>query len=275
MRIAIFGDVVGRAGRVALQRRLPEIRDRLSLDLAVINVENAAGGFGITEAIANDLFAAGADVLTLGNHAWDQAEALSYIEREPRLLRPVNYGAFAQAPGRGAHLYPLKDGRRVLVVNAMGRVFMEPVLDCPFAAVDAELEAAPLGRVADAVVIDMHAESTSEKTAMGWFCDGRASVVVGTHTHVPTADHRVLPGGTAYISDIGMCGDYQSVIGMKREEPLRRFTSRIRQGRMEPAEGEATLSGLYVETDDASGLARGCALIRLGGVLEEAWPQGA
>lgn len=269
MRIGIFGDVVGRSGRRAVERLLPELRRDLALDFVVVNAENAAGGFGITEGTAEELFAAGADVLTLGNHAWDQPEAQTYVAREPRLLRPLNYSAFAQIPGRGANLYDLADGRRVLVVAPMGRIEMEP-MDCPFAATDEALANAPLREVADAIIVDMHAEATSEKNAMGLFCDGRASVVVGTHTHVPTADHRLLPKGTAYITDLGMCGDYSGVIGMKAGEPLRRFTSSIRQGRMEPADGEATVCGLYVETDDKTGLAVVCAPIRVGGMLAEA-----
>ncbi|PWE18715.1 metallophosphoesterase [Marinicauda salina] len=270
MRIAFFGDIVGKSGRIALADHLPGLRDRLALDFVVVNAENAAGGFGITEKTANELFDAGADVLTLGNHAWDQAEALGYIEREPRLLRPVNYPEGA-APGRGASLYDLPDGRRVLVMNVLLRVFMQP-LDDPFAAVDAQLRACPLGAVADAILVDMHGEATSEKQAMGVYCDGRASVCVGTHTHVPTADHRILPGGTAYLTDAGMCGDYDSVLGMDKAEPVNRFVTHMRSGRFQPAEGEGTVSGLFVETDDKTGLATRCAPIRVGGALAEAHP---
>jgi metallophosphoesterase (TIGR00282 family) len=236
----------------------------------VINAENAAAGFGVTEKICNQLFELGADVLTLGNHAWDQRETLSFIDREPRLLRPANYPV-GSTPGAGANLYDLPDGRRVFVMNVMGNLFMES-LDDPFTAVERELAAAPLGMVADAVIIDFHGEATSEKMAMGAFCDGRASLVVGTHTHVPTADARVLPGGTAYQTDAGMCGDYDSVIGMDKEEPLRRFTTRMRSGRFEPATGDATLCGVFVETDDATGLALRCEPIRLGGQLSECLP---
>src|SRR4051794_20351368 len=200
MRIAFFGDVVGRSGREGVTEHLPRLRRRLALDFVVVNAENAAGGFGITESTARELFAAGADCLTLGNHSWDQREALTYIVREPRLIRPLNYPRLAQAPGRGAHLYETSAGRRGLGVNLLGQRNMEPILDDPFSACDQELEACPLGQACDAIIVDMHGEVTSEKMAMGHFCDGRASLVVGTHSHVPTADAQVLPNGTAYQS---------------------------------------------------------------------------
>jgi metallophosphoesterase (TIGR00282 family) len=271
MRLAFFGDVIGRSGREGLAEHLPGLRRRLGLDFVVVNAENAAAGFGVTEATARDLFQAGADCLTLGNHAWDQREALTYIVREPRLIRPLNYPGLAQAPGRGAQLFDTEAGQRVLVINLLGRVHMDS-LDDPFAAVDAELEACPLGAVADAVIVDMHAEATSEKMAMGHFCDGRASLVVGTHTHVPTADAQVLPGGTAYQTDAGGCCDYDSVIGNEKEEPLRRFTTRIPSGRYRPAGGPATVCGVFVETDPASGLARRIEPIRVGGRLAQYVP---
>ena len=272
MRIGFFGDVVGRTGREALAEHLPGLRRRLGLEFVIVNAENAAAGFGITESTAKELFEAGADCLTLGNHAWDQKEALTYIVREPRMIRPLNYPPFAQAPGRGAQLFQTPAGRSVLVMNVMGRVYMDP-LDDPFAAVDQELEACPLGAVADAIVVDIHAEVTSEKMAMGHFCDGRASLVVGTHTHVPTADAQILPGGTAYQTDAGACADYDSVIGNQKEEPLRRFTTRISGGRFKPAEGPATVCGVYLETEPATGLARRIEPIRVGGRLTETVPQ--
>ncbi len=271
MRLGFFGDVVGRSGRDGLADHLPRLRRGLSLDFVVVNAENAAAGFGITENTARQLFEAGADCLTLGNHAWDQKEALTYITREPRLIRPLNYPALSYAPGRGAQLFETEAGRRVLVINLLGRVHME-ALDDPFSAVDRELEACPLGLAADVVIVDMHCEATSEKMAMGHFCDGRASLVVGTHTHVPTADYQILPGGTAYQTDAGMCGDYNSVIGMEKEEPLRRFTTKIAGGRFVPAGGEATLCGVYVESDDRTGKAVRIAPLRLGGRLAESWP---
>ncbi|MBX3488999.1 TIGR00282 family metallophosphoesterase [Parvibaculum sp.] len=270
MRLLFLGDIVGRSGRDALVAELPGLRRQLGLDFVIVNGENAAGGFGITGAICDDVFDAGADVITLGNHSWDQREALVHIEREPRLIRPVNYPS--GTPGRGATLVESASGARVLVVNALGRVFME-ALDCPFEAIDRQLDACPLGQAADAIVVDMHAEATSEKMAMGHFCDGRASLVVGTHSHVPTADAQVLPGGTAYQTDAGMCGDYNSVIGMEKDEPLNRFTTKIPSGRFQPAMGPATLCGVFVETDAASGLARRVEPVRIGGRLRAALPE--
>jgi metallophosphoesterase (TIGR00282 family) len=246
------------------------LRERWRLDCVVINGENAAGGFGLTEAICDDVLAAGADVVTLGNHAWDQREALVFIERQPRLIRPANFPP--GTPGRGTTMVETRTGARVLVVNVMGRLFMDP-LDDPFAAVDRELEACPLGQAADAIVIDVHAEATSEKQAMAYYLDGRVSLVVGTHTHAPTADHRILPGGTAFQSDAGMCGDYDSVLGMGKDEPIRRFLQKTPGSRLEPASGEGTLSGLAVETDERTGLATRIAAVRLGPHLDESWPR--
>jgi hypothetical protein len=269
MRLLFVGDVVGRSGRAIVVERLPRLVADWKLDCVVVNGENAAGGFGITETIYQDLIDAGADAITLGNHAWDQREALVFIERAPRLIRPANYPP--GTPGRGTIVITTKNGARVLIVNAMGRVFMDP-LDDPFATVDRELHACPLGSGADAVIIDMHAEATSEKQAMGFFADGRATLVVGTHTHVPTADHRILPGGTAFVSDVGMTGDYDSIIGMAKDEPLGRFVRRIPSGKFEPAMGPATLCAIAVETDDSTGLATRVAAVRCGGGLEEARP---
>jgi metallophosphoesterase (TIGR00282 family) len=268
LRILFIGDIVGRSGRAIVVERLPGLIADWKLDLVVINGENAAGGFGITEAIYQGLIDAGADAVTLGNHAWDQREALVFIERAPRLIRPVNYPA--GTPGRGAAMIEAKNGARVLVINAMGRIFMDP-LDDPFAAVEHELAACPLRSGADAIVIDMHAETTSEKQAMGCFVDGRASLVVGTHTHAPTADQRILPGGTAFVSDVGMTGDYESVIGMVKDEPLNRFLRKLPGSKFEAASGAATLCALAVETD-ANGLAARVGAVRLGGCLEQARP---
>ena len=268
MRLIFLGDVVGRAGRDAVARELPLLKQRYSPDLVVVNGENAAHGFGITEEIYLSFLAAGADAVTLGNHSFDQREALIFIERHPSLLRPVNWPR--GCPGRGSALIETASGRRVLVLQAMGRVMIEPVLDDPFPAIERELEACPLGRGCDAVLIDFHAETTSEKMAFGHFCDGRASLVVGTHTHVPTADHQILPGGTAYLSDAGMCGDYDSVIGMEKTEPMQRFLRKLPVERMRPAEGPATVCGVAVETDDHTGLAVMVAPIRIGGRLSQA-----
>lgn len=260
---------MGRSGRRAVVDHLPKLRQRLSLDAVIINAENAAGGFGITRATADELYGAGADVLTLGNHSFDNPSGISVIENEPRLLRPVNYPP-QTVPGRGAGLYDI-GGYQILVINVLGRVFMD-ALDDPFRAVEQELAPVPLGAMADAIIVDMHAEATSEKNAMGHFCDGRASLVVGTHQHVPTADTRILGGGTAYQTDAGMCGDYSGVIGMDKEEPMRRFTTRMRSGRYSPASGVGTLCGIFVETDPKSGLAVRAEPIRIGGGLAQHIP---
>ncbi len=249
--------------------RLPALVKDWKLDFVAINGENAAGGFGVTEAICGELIAAGGDAITLGNHAWDQREALVFIERVPKLIRPLNFPR--GTPGRGAALLDAKNGARVLVINLMGRIFMNP-LDDPFAGVEAELAACALTSGADAIIVDMHCEATSEKQSMGYFLDGKASLVVGTHTHVPTADHQILPNGTAYITDVGMTGDYDSVIGMVKDEPLNRFLRRIPSARMEPANGPATLCAIAVETDDRTGLATRVAAVRLGGRLEPCEP---
>jgi len=269
MRLLFVGDVVGRSGRTAVTERLPGLVRDWKLDCVIVNGENAAGGFGITEPIYNELTEAGADVITGGNHSWDQREALVFIERAPKLIRPLNYPP--GTPGRGMALFEARNGARVLVINLMGRVFMDP-LDDPFAIAERELSACPLKGAADAIVLDMHCEATSEKQAMGHLCDGRASLVVGTHTHVQTADHRVLPGGTGFITDVGMTGDHDSVIGMNKSEPLQRFVRRIPSGKFEPASGPATLCAVAVETDDTTGLARRIGAVRLGGRLEQARP---
>ena len=267
MRLWCCGDSVGRSGRDAVTSRLPRLREELALDFVTANGENAAGGFGITGKICDELFAAGVDVISGGNHSWDQREALGVIDREPRLLRPQNYPA--GTPGRGATVFDAPGGRKVLVLNVMGRLFMDP-LDDPFACVDRELAKHRLGATVQAVVVDMHAEATSEKMAMGHFVDGRASLCVGTHTHVPTSDTMILPGGTAYQTDAGMCGDYDSVIGMDKLEPMKRFVTGMGTTRFEPALGEVTLCGTFVETDDSTGLARKIAPIRLDGILDKA-----
>lgn len=269
MKLLFLGDLVGRTGRNAAIDRLPGLVEDYQLDFVVVNGENAASGFGITETILQDVLDAGADVVTTGNHVWDQRDTLVYIERQDSLLRPVNFPK--GTPGRGAHLYTARNGAQVMVANVMGRVYMDP-LDDPFSAVERAVDDCPLGQVADAIIIDMHAEATSEKQAMGHFLDGRVSLVVGTHTHVPTADHQILPGGTAYMSDAGMCGDYDSVLGMEKEEPVNRFQRKIPGGRFTPAQGIATVCGVAVETDDRTGLALSVSPVRIGGRLEPVLP---
>lgn len=270
MRFLFLGDVVGRAGRAAVAEVLPGLRTKYDLDFVVVNGENSAGGFGITEAIHLDLIDAGADAVTLGNHAFDQKETLVFIERQERLIRPLNFPK--GTPGRGSGLFKARNGADVLVINALGRVYMNE-LDCPFRAIDNEVTACALKHGADAIFIDFHAEATSEKQSLGVFLDGRVSAIAGTHTHAPTADERVLPGGTAYISDVGMCGDYNSVLGMESDEPVNRFLTRIPRGRFEPALGPATVSGFAVEIDDKTGLAMHCGVLRLGGVLSPIEPR--
>lgn len=269
MRILFLGDVVGRSGRTAVIEQLPRLRERYRLDFVVVNGENAAGGFGITESILLELLDAGADVVTLGNHAFDQRETLVFIERYERLLRPINFPP--GTPGKGAGLFKARTGAEVLVLNVQGRVFMAD-LDDPFRAVERELEACGLKTRADAILVDFHAEATSEKEAMGYFADGRATAVIGTHTHVPTADEQVLPKGTAYISDAGMCGDFDSILGMDKEEPLQRFLTKIPSSRFAPSLGEGTLCGVAIDVDDRTGLARAIAPLRLGGRLSRAEP---
>jgi 2',3'-cyclic-nucleotide 2'-phosphodiesterase len=261
MRLLFLGDVVGSSGRAAVYDAIPKLRARYDLDFLIVNGENAAGGFGITEKIFNELIDAGADVVTLGNHAFDQKDTLVYIERCPQLLRPLNFPK--GTPGKGAGLFKAKNGADVLVMNAMGRVFMSEI-DCPFRAVDHEVTACQLKRGADAIFLDMHAEATSEKQSMAYFMDGRISAVVGTHTHAPTADDRVLPNGTAYLSDAGMCGDYNSVLGMTTDEPINRFITKIPRGRFEPSEGPGSVAGFAVEIDDKTGLATDCSPLRSG-----------
>jgi metallophosphoesterase (TIGR00282 family) len=268
MKLLFLGDVMGRAGRAAIAERLPALRERWGLDFVVVNGENASNGAGLTGEHARLLLGAGADVVTLGDHAFDQKDMLSFIEGETRVLRPINFAR--QAPGRGAALYSDRRGRKVLVAQVLGQVFMKRPFDDPFSAMDDTLRR--LAGQAQAVLVDMHCEATSEKMAMGHFCDGKASLVVGTHTHVPTGDAQILPGGTAYLTDAGMCGDYDSVIGMDKVEPMRRFVTGMAKGRFQPALGEATLSGVYVETDDRTGKAARIVMVRQGGRLEQAGP---
>ncbi|MGH1350249.1 MAG: TIGR00282 family metallophosphoesterase [Methyloligellaceae bacterium] len=269
MRLLFLGDVVGRAGREVISSQLPRLKERYDLDFVIVNGENAAGGHGITEKIYQEFRDAGADVVTTGNHVWDQREALIFIEREPRLLRPLNYPA--GTPGKGCGLFEAGNGAQVLVINAMGRVFMND-LDCPFLAVEREIEMCGLKEVADVIFIDFHAEATSEKQAFAHYFDGRTTCIVGTHTHVPTSDYRVLNGGTGYMSDVGMCGDYDSVLGMEKDEPVQRFISRIPSGRFQPSLGAPTLCGLAIEVDDATGLVKDIEPVRLGGCLKSTEP---
>ena len=270
MKILFLGDVMGRAGRAAVVERLPSLRTDWGLDFVVVNGENASQGVGLSGDHARTLLQAGADCITLGDHAFDQKDMLQFIETEPRIIRPLNFSKVA--PGRGARIFEATQGRKVLVTQVLGQVFMKRPFDDPFSAVETVLKTHRLGAAVQAAIVDVHAEATSEKMAMAHWCDGQASLVVGTHTHVPTGDAQILAGGTAYQTDAGMCGDYNSVIGMERMEPLRRFITGMASGRFEPAVGPVTLAGVYVETDDKTGKAVRVRMIRTGGRLEAASP---
>lgn len=261
---------MGRAGRAAVAEHLPRLRTDWRLDFVVVNGENATSGMGLSGSHAKELLEAGADVITLGDHAFDQKDMLHFIETEPRVLRPLNYSK--AAPGKGVRLFDAKGGRKVLVAQVLGQVFMKRAFDDPFSAVDLALKTYPRGGQAQAVILDVHAEATSEKMAMGHFCKGRASLVVGTHTHVPTGDAMIFEKGTAFQTDAGMCGDYNSVIGMDAEEPMRRFLTGMPKERFTPALGAVTLSGVYVETDDKTGAATRVVAVRQGGHLAEVGP---
>jgi metallophosphoesterase (TIGR00282 family) len=275
MRILFIGDVLGRAGREAVGAALPRLRPLLGLDLVVVNAENASHGFGLAPDMANALFEAGADVISLGNHAWDRKEIIPYIAEHKRLIRPLNYPP--GTPGAGFVIVDVPPAagmgtpRRALVAQAMGRLFMDP-LDCPFRGTADVLANHRLGGTVHAIVLDIHAEASSEKMAYAHSFDGQVSLVVGTHTHCPSADAQVLPGGTAFQSDAGMSGDYDSVIGMQKDGATLRFWRKMPGERLGPAEGEATVCGVFVETDDTTGLALRIAPLRLGGRLSQAMP---
>ncbi|MEQ8430762.1 MAG: TIGR00282 family metallophosphoesterase [Roseovarius sp.] len=270
MRLLYLGDVMGRAGRRAVTENLPRLKAEWRVDFTVVNGENATGGMGLSGEHAKILLEAGADCLTLGDHAFDQKDMLQFIETEPRIVRPINFAK--EAPGRGHRVFTDGRGRKVLVAQVLGQVFMKRAFDDPFSAIEPVLKAHVPGGGVQAALIDMHCEATSEKMAMGHFCDGRATVVVGSHTHIPTADAQILPGGTAFQADAGMCGDYLSIIGMDKTEPMRRFITGMGKTRFTPAMGEATLCGLFIETDDRTGKAVNVTMIREGGRLQQAAP---
>lgn len=269
MRILFIGDIVGRTGREAVAAALPRLRETLQIDLVVVNAENASHGFGLAPDMAAALFAAGTDVITLGNHAWDRKEIIPYIAETPRVIRPLNYPP--GTPGSGSVTVDVGRGRRALVLQAMGRLFMD-ALDCPFRGTAEVLAKHRLGGTVSAIFVDFHAEASSEKMAFAHFLDGKVSAVVGTHTHCPSADAQVLPGGTAFQSDAGMSGDYDSVIGMVKKSATLRFWRKMSGERLAPAEGEATVCGAFIETDDATGLARRIEPVRIGGRLAGSMP---
>jgi metallophosphoesterase (TIGR00282 family) len=246
----MIGDIVGRPGRAIVERIVPPLREEQGIDLVVANCENAAGGAGITPPVAEELFRAGVDVLTSGNHVWRKREAYDLLKLDRRVIRPANYPDIS--PGAGSTVIETLGGRKVGILNVQGRVFMEPI-DCPFRAATKELERLHL--VSRVIIVDMHAEATSEKVAMGWFLDGKVSCVFGTHTHIPTADERILPKGTAFITDVGMTGPYDSVIGRKVDQILDRFLKQV-PVRSEVAEGNLQMHGLLADIDEKTGRAR-------------------
>lgn len=269
MRILFIGDVSGRSGRDAVSDYLPGLRKKLDIDVVIVNGENAAHGKGITPKICEKFYEDGADCITTGNHVWDQREIITYIDQDPNLIRPLNYPE--GTPGRGHVLLNLAEGQKILVINAMGRLFMDD-LDDPFSAVDRVIKNVRMGRDVQAIFVDFHAEATSEKTSFGHYFDGRVSVVVGTHTHIPTADEQILPGGTAYQTDVGMTSDYDSVIGVRKDLPILRFTRKMPTERFVPADGEGTLCGVFIETDDNTGLAKRIERVQVGGRLKQHIP---
>lgn len=272
MRLLFCGDVVGRPGRAVLTDRLPQLIDEYAVDFTVINGENATHGFGLNKNHGDMLFGAGADVITLGNHAFDQQDILTWIDQSPNVIRPQNIAR--NAPGKGCVVATGRNGHQVLVMNVLGAVGMNPLYGNPFDGVDSMMPPnAPVACGLDAVVLDFHAEITAEKQTMGHYVDGRVTLCIGTHTHIPTADTRVLPGGTAYQTDAGMCGDYDSSIGMDKGIVLQRMTGTLPPPRMEPAKGQGTLSGVLVDTDPKTGLAKQVVPLRIGGELPTSYPQ--
>jgi metallophosphoesterase (TIGR00282 family) len=255
MKVLFIGDIVGKPGRELVRKGLSGLVEHYGVDLVIANAENSAAGFGVTRDIGDALRGYGVDVMTSGNHIWDKKEAIEYIATEPRLLRPANYPA--GVPGRGSCVAQTGDGRAVGVINAMGRVFMLNI-DDPFAVVLREIEA--IRHRTRVIIVDFHAEATSEKMAMGWHLDGKVTLVVGTHTHVQTADERILPGGTAYLTDAGMTGPHDSIIGMEREPALARFLTAM-PSRFEPATGNPRLNGVIVDADEKTGRAIGVTRI--------------
>lgn len=270
MRLLFIGDVYGRSGREAVEKHVPDLKDKLNLDIVVVNGENAAHGRGVTSKMCQAMFDVGVDCVTTGDHAWDQREIIPYFDREKRLIRPMNYpeGAY----GSGLCEVQMPDGRKALIINMMARVFMNTVIDCPFQKIDSVLNGKRLGQNYAAIFVDFHGEATSEKMAFGHYVDGRVSGIIGTHTHIPTADNHVMQGGTAYMSDAGMTGDYNSVIGAKKEVPIHRFVKKTPAHHLEPADGEATLCGAVIDIHDQTGLATNIQRLRIGGVLSQEIP---
>lgn len=265
MKILFCGDIVGRTGRKIVTENLKKIKLEHQIDFTIVNCDNASGGFGVNREAHQEILNSGADVLTGGDHIWDQKEVTTFINDSKRLLRPHNFPK--ACPGIGARIFATADDRQVLVIHLLGQVFTKYHVGCPFEEAQQLIETYHLKQNVDAIFVDFHAEATSEKMAMGKFLDGKVSAVIGSHTHIPTADCHVMKGGTAYQTDAGMCGDYDSVIGMDKDVPLKMFLQKRKFSKMEPAKGEATLCATIVEIDDATGLAKKITPIKLGGVL--------
>ncbi len=271
MRVLFCGDVVGRAGRAAITEHIPTLRKQLALDFVLVNGENAASGFGITTKITRSFMQHGVDAITCGDHCFDQKELFDAIVDEPALLRPENFSE--HLPGTGHRIYITETGKRIAVIHIMTRLFMRFMVDCPFKTLDQLLDEYTFGGNVDAILVDIHGEATSEKMALGHYLDGKVSMVSGSHTHVPTADYQILPGGTAYQTDAGMCGDYDSVIGFEKTHCVRNFLEHVVRERRSAASGEATLCGLFVDIDDSTGLANRVEPVRIGGRLSTNVPK--
>jgi metallophosphoesterase (TIGR00282 family) len=266
VKILFCGDIVGKSGRDAISKYVPKLKKELKIDFVIASADNASGGFGVNKNSCEELVVCGVDVLTGGDHVWDQRDCINFIGDYKKLLRPLNFPK--STPGAGARIFNTESGKKVLVIHLLGQVFIKYSLNCPFEMVDELLKNHTLGKDVDFIVVDFHAEATSEKMAMGKFLDGRVSFVVGSHTHIPTNDCHVMPAGTAYQTDAGMCGDYDSVIGMEKSVPLKAFLSKRRTEKMTPAKGEATFCASLVELDEKTGLAKKITPIKLGGILD-------
>ena len=272
MRIVFIGDIFGRSGREALQKHLPDIKDKLKPDVIIVNGENAVNGRGIKGDTCKEFYEYGVDCVTTGNHVWDQREVIPYIAKDPKLLRPINFPP--GTPGNGVYKHTLPDGRTITIINAMARLFMD-ALDDPFRLIKEFLEREKLGQTSDAIFVDFHGETTSEKMSLAHYIDGKVTAVIGTHTHIPTADAHILEHGTAYQTDAGMTGDYNSVIGVEKEGALQRYVKKMPGEHLRPAGGEATLCGCFIVSDDKTGKALSIQPIRLGGLLGDVMPEAA
>jgi len=263
MKIVFIGDIVGRSGREALSKYVPIIKKDFNPDVIIVNAENASAGYGLTEKIANEILDMGINVITLGNHSWDQKEMLSTIENNHNILRPLNYSK--NVPGRGKIVFEINNGKKILVIQVMLRLFMNIALDDPFSIINKALEEESLNKTVDAIFVDMHGEASSEKNSFGHFLDGRVTAVLGTHTHIPSADGRILENKTAYQTDVGMTGDYNSVIGFQKEGPIHTFTHGYRNnGRFKVSENTGILCGTYIESNDLTGLADKIIMLHYG-----------